>query len=191
MVPPLVAMLVVPATMPLPAEIATPLVDAVPRPPLDETTAQLLFGPVLLPVTTVLLEPPEPLTVAELLELVCATASVAPKQTSTPVRKKVFTMELHLDVRRRRNGCAVPAAQPSPVDQLAASAAATAATAAATTVSANLPATAAVSANLTAAGAATVGAHLPAAAAVGANLPATASRGTANAHRRIAVAATR
>ena len=96
-VPPLVAALVVPLTMPLPAEIATPLVDAVPRPPLDETTAQLPFGPVLLPVTTVLLEPPELLTVAELLELVCATATAEPKQTSTPARKRVFTMELHLE----------------------------------------------------------------------------------------------
>ena len=95
-VPPLVAVLV-PLTMPLPAEIATPLVDAVPRPPLDETTAQLPFGPVLLPVTTVLLEPPELLTVAELLELVCATATAEPKQTSTPARKRVFTMELHLE----------------------------------------------------------------------------------------------
>jgi hypothetical protein len=97
-VPPLPAMLVVPATMPLPAAIATPLVDAEPRPPLEETTAQLPFGPVLLPVTTVLLEPPALLTVAELLELVCATASAEPKQTSAPARKKVFTMELHLDV---------------------------------------------------------------------------------------------
>ena len=96
-VPPLVAELVVPLTMPLPAEIATPLVDAVPRPPLDETTAQLPFGPVLLPVTTVLLEPPELLTLAELLELVCATASAEPKQTSTPARKRIFMMELHLE----------------------------------------------------------------------------------------------
>jgi hypothetical protein len=87
-VPPLVAVLV-PLTMPLPAEIATPL--------LDETTAQLPFGPVLLPVTTVLLEPPELLTVAELLELVCATASADPKQTSTPARKRVFTMDLHVE----------------------------------------------------------------------------------------------
>ena len=68
-VPPLEAMLVVPETVPLPAEIATPLADAVPRPPLDETTAQLPFGPVLLPVTTILFDPPELLTVAE-LELV-------------------------------------------------------------------------------------------------------------------------
>jgi hypothetical protein len=89
-VPPPEAMLVVPATMPLPAEIATPLVDAAPRPPLDETTAQLPFGPVLLPVTTVLLDPPELLTVAE-LELVCATAIADPRQTSAPVRKRVFT----------------------------------------------------------------------------------------------------
>jgi hypothetical protein len=89
-VPPLVAMLVVPATMPLPAEIATPLADAEPRPPLDETTAQLPCGPELLPVTTVLLDPPELVTVAE-LELVCATAIAAPKQTSTPARKSVFT----------------------------------------------------------------------------------------------------
>jgi hypothetical protein len=89
-VPPPEAMLVVPATMPLPAEIATPLADAAPRPPLDETTAQLPFGPVLLPVTTVLLDPPELLTVAE-LELVCATAIADPRQTSAPVRKRVFT----------------------------------------------------------------------------------------------------
>ena len=68
-VPPLEAMLVVPETVPLPAEIATPLADAEPRPPRDETTAQLPFAPVLLPVTTVLLDPPELLTVAE-LELV-------------------------------------------------------------------------------------------------------------------------
>ena len=68
-VPPLEAMLVMPETDPLPAEIATPLADAEPRPPLDETTAQLPFGPVLLPVTTVLFDPPELLTVAE-LELV-------------------------------------------------------------------------------------------------------------------------
>ena len=95
-VPPLVAVLVVPLTTPLPAEIATPPADAVPRPPLDETTAQLPFGPVLLPVTTVLLEPPELLTVAELLELVCATAIVEPKQTSTPTRKRVFTANLLL-----------------------------------------------------------------------------------------------
>lgn len=95
-VPPLVAVLVVPLTMPLPAEIATPPADAVPRPPLDETTAQLPFGPVLLPVTTVLLEPPELLTVAELLELVCATAIVELKQTSTPTRKRVFTANLLL-----------------------------------------------------------------------------------------------
>jgi hypothetical protein len=95
-VPPLVAMLVVPATAPLPAEIATPLADAAPRPPLDETTAQLPFDPAL-PVTTVLLEPPELLTVAE-LELVCATASVEPKQASTPAIKSIFMMELHLAV---------------------------------------------------------------------------------------------
>ena len=68
-VPPLEAMLVVPETVPLPAEIATPLAAAEPRPPLDETTAQLPFGPVLLPVTTLLFDPPELLTVAE-LELV-------------------------------------------------------------------------------------------------------------------------
>ena len=68
-VPPLDAMLVVPATMPLPADIATPLADAEPRPPLVETTAQWPFGPVLPPVTTVLLDPPELVTVAE-LELV-------------------------------------------------------------------------------------------------------------------------
>lgn len=95
-VPPLVAVLVEPLTMPLPAEIATPPADAVPRPPLDETTAQSPFGPVLLPVTTVLLEPPELLTVAELLELVCATAIVEPKQTSTPTRKRVFMANLLL-----------------------------------------------------------------------------------------------
>jgi hypothetical protein len=89
-VPPLEAMLVVPVTVPLPAEIATPLADAEPRPPLDETTAQLPCGPELLPVTTVLLDPPELVTVAE-LELVCATAIADPKQTSTPARKNVFT----------------------------------------------------------------------------------------------------
>ena len=90
-VPPLVAMLVVPLTMPLPAEIATPLADAAPLPPLDETTVQFPCGPGLLPVTTVLLEPPELLTVAELLELVCAMAIVEPRQTSAPARKRVFT----------------------------------------------------------------------------------------------------
>ncbi len=95
-VPPLVAVLVVPLTIPLPAEIATPPTDAVPEPPLDETTAQFPFGPVLLPVTTVLLEPPELLTVAELLELVCATAIAEPKQTSTPTRKRSFTANLPL-----------------------------------------------------------------------------------------------
>lgn len=89
-VPPLEAMLVVPVTVPLPAEIATPPADAAPRPPLDETTAQLPFGPVLLPVTTVLLDPPELLTVAE-LELVCATAIADPRQTSTQAKKSVFT----------------------------------------------------------------------------------------------------
>jgi hypothetical protein len=93
-VPPAEAVLVVPLTMPLPAEIATPPADAVPRPPLDETTAQLPCGPVLLPVTTVPLEPPELLTLAELLELVCAAAIVAPEQTSAPMIKKLFTTNL-------------------------------------------------------------------------------------------------
>jgi len=96
-VPPLEAMLVVPATMPFPAEIATPLADAAPPPPLDETTAQLPCGPVLLPVTTVLLDPPELLTVAE-LELVCAMAIADPKQTSTAARKRVFTTTSLFDV---------------------------------------------------------------------------------------------
>lgn len=102
MVPPLVAVLVVPLTIPLPAEIATPPADAPPPPPLDETTAQLRCGPVLLPVTTVLLEPLELLTVAELLELVCATAIVEPKQTSTAPRKRVFTTNLLFEVNERR-----------------------------------------------------------------------------------------
>ena len=89
-VPPLEAIPVVPDTMPLPAEIATPLIDPEPPPPLDETTAQLPFGPVLPPVTTVLLDPPELVTVAE-LELVCATAIADPRQTSALARKSVFT----------------------------------------------------------------------------------------------------
>lgn len=55
-----------PLTMPLPAEIATPLAAAPPRPPL-ETTVQLRPGPALLPVTTERLEPPELVTTAELL----------------------------------------------------------------------------------------------------------------------------
>jgi hypothetical protein len=84
-----VAVLVVPLTMPLPAEIATPPAEAAPRPPLDEATAQRPFGPALLPVTTVLVAPPEPLTLTELL--VCAAAIVAPKQTSAPTSNKVFT----------------------------------------------------------------------------------------------------
>ena len=54
-------MLVVPVTMPLPAVTRT-LAGTEPRPPLDVTTAQLPFGPVLLPVTTVLFDPPELLT---------------------------------------------------------------------------------------------------------------------------------
>lgn len=97
-VPPAVAVLVEPLTMPLPAliDVETPPAEAVPRPPFDETTVQLPFCPELLPVTTVWLEPPELLTVAELLELVCATAIVEPKQTSTPTRKRVFTTNLLL-----------------------------------------------------------------------------------------------
>jgi hypothetical protein len=83
-----VAVLVVPLTMPLPAEIATPPNEAVPRPPLDEATAQRPFGPALLPVTTVLVGPPEPLTLTELL--VCAAAIVALKQTSAPT-SNIFT----------------------------------------------------------------------------------------------------
>jgi hypothetical protein len=92
-VPPDEAELVVPLTAPLPAAIATPPADAAPRPPLDETTAQLPRGPELLPVTTVLLEPPELLTLAE-LELDCAMAAVAPRQTNVPTRIMVFTTTL-------------------------------------------------------------------------------------------------
>ena len=64
-VPPREVVPVIPLTMPLPAEIATPLA---PRRPRDEATAQRPFGPALAPVTTVLLEPPELLTLTELLD---------------------------------------------------------------------------------------------------------------------------
>jgi hypothetical protein len=87
-VPPLVVV-VVPLTMPLPAEIATPLA---PRPPRDEATAQRPFGPALPPVTTVLLEPPELLTLTELL--VCAEAVAAAKHVSVLARRNVFTTNL-------------------------------------------------------------------------------------------------
>ena len=88
-VPPLLAVLVVPLTMPLPAEIATPLA---PRPPCEEATAQRPFGPALPPVTTVLLEPPELLTLAELL--VCAAAIAAAKHVRVPATKMAFTTNL-------------------------------------------------------------------------------------------------
>jgi hypothetical protein len=67
--------------MPLPAviEVATPP----PRPPLD-TTVQLPFVPELLPVTIVVLDPPELLTLAELLA-VCAAAAVAARQPRMPM----------------------------------------------------------------------------------------------------------
>jgi hypothetical protein len=79
-VPPAVAVLVEPLTMPLPAviEVATPPAAALPRAP-RETTVQLPFGPELLPVTIVVPEPPELLTLAELLVL-CAEAMDAPRQ---------------------------------------------------------------------------------------------------------------
>jgi hypothetical protein len=95
-VPPLVAALLEPLTMPLPAliDVDTPPAEAVARPPFDETTVQLPFGPELLPVTTVRLDPPELLTLAELLELVCAVAIVAPTQTSVPMRKMLFIVNL-------------------------------------------------------------------------------------------------
>jgi hypothetical protein len=91
-VPPAVAVLVDPLTLPLPAliDVDTSPADAVPRPPLEETAAQLPFDPELLPVTTVWLEPPEALTLAELLELVCAAAIVAPRQTNAPMNERVF-----------------------------------------------------------------------------------------------------
>jgi hypothetical protein len=90
-VPPALAALVVPLTMPLPAVIETPPADAEPTPPFVVTTVQLPFGPELLPVTTVRLEPPELVTVAELLELVCAAAAVAARHASDAMSKKLFT----------------------------------------------------------------------------------------------------
>lgn len=91
-VPPAVAVLVDPLTLPLPAliDVDTPPAEAEPRPPLDETTVQWPFDPELLPVTTVWLEPPELLTLAALLELVCASAIVAPRQTNAPMSGKIF-----------------------------------------------------------------------------------------------------
>ena len=85
-VPRLVLVLVVPLTMPLPAEIAIPLA---PRPAREVATAQRPFGPALPPVTTVLLEPPELLTLTELL--VCAEANAAAKHVSAPAARNVFT----------------------------------------------------------------------------------------------------
>ena len=92
-VPPAVALPVEPLTMPLPAVIV------VVRPPADalppcETTVQLPFGPELLPVTIVRLEPPELLTLTELLELVCAEAIVAPRQMNAPMSEMPFTTNL-------------------------------------------------------------------------------------------------
>jgi hypothetical protein len=76
-VPPAVAVLVEPLTMPLPAVIDVVRPPA-PAPPLD-TTVQLPFGPELAPVTIVVPDPPDVLTLAELLA-VCAEAVVAARQ---------------------------------------------------------------------------------------------------------------
>jgi hypothetical protein len=79
-VPPAVP--VEPLTMPLPAVIEVVSPPAFPPPPLD-TTVQLPFGPELLPVTIVVLEPPEVLTLAELLA-VCADAVAVARQPTIP-----------------------------------------------------------------------------------------------------------
>jgi hypothetical protein len=88
-VPPADAM---PLTAPFPAviDVETP---PPPRPARDELTAQLPFGPELEPVTTARLEPPELLTLAELLAL-CAEAIDAPRQTAAPRMMKFFTTTL-------------------------------------------------------------------------------------------------
>jgi hypothetical protein len=84
-VPPAVAVLVEPLTMPLPAviEVATPPAVTLPRLPLD-TTVQPPVGPELLPVTIVAPVPPEVLTLAELLA-VCPEAVVAARHPRRPM----------------------------------------------------------------------------------------------------------
>ena len=86
-VPPAVAVLVEPLTMPLPAviDVVSPPAVTLPRPPLD-TTEQLPFGPELLPVTMVVPEPPDVLTLAELL-VVCADVAVAARQPRMPMNE--------------------------------------------------------------------------------------------------------
>jgi hypothetical protein len=91
-VPPAVAVLVEPLTMPLPAVIDVVRPPAPPPPPLD-TTVQPPFGPELLPVTIVVPDPPEVLTLAELLA-VCAEAVVAARQPTMPMNAMRLTMPL-------------------------------------------------------------------------------------------------
>jgi hypothetical protein len=92
--PPAIALPIEPVTVPLPAVIVVVMPPAVALPPCDETTVQLPFGPALLPVMTVRLEPPELLTLTELLELVCAEAIVAPRQASAAMSEMPFTTNL-------------------------------------------------------------------------------------------------
>jgi hypothetical protein len=65
----------------------------VPRPLLDWATVQVPPEPELLPVTTVLLEPPELLVPAERLDVVCAAAIVAPSPKSATDAQMVFVIE--------------------------------------------------------------------------------------------------
>jgi len=69
-------------------------VERLPCPLLDRATVQLPAEPELLPVTTVLLEPPELPTLTELLELVWAVAIDAPTLIRTRDASAVFTIHL-------------------------------------------------------------------------------------------------
>jgi len=85
-------------------------VERLPCPLFDCATVQPPAEPELLPVTTVLLEPPEPPTLTELLELVWAVAIDAPRLISTDDASVVFT--IHLLKPLMRTGCAGSARQP-------------------------------------------------------------------------------
>ena len=93
--PPAIALPIEPLTAPLPAVIVVVMPPADALPPC-ETTVQLPFGPALLPVMIVRLEPPELLTLTELLELVCADAIDAPRQASAAMSEMPFTTNLPL-----------------------------------------------------------------------------------------------
>jgi hypothetical protein len=70
-------------------------VERLPCPLLDCATVQPPAEPELLPVTTVLLEPPDPPTlIEELLELVWAVAIDAPRLIRTNNASVVFTIRL-------------------------------------------------------------------------------------------------